>query len=122
MLHVLGVKLGAAQRAGRGDDGAVPVRKAVCRRYLQRCGHDLQGDRLYPKPRPGRDQPGGDVVRQPIGAGRPCCLDIEFLEHLYRERSAIAVEQFERPLPLCRLVGGAADRVQQDIGVEEMQP
>ena len=47
-------------------------------------------------------------------------LDVEFLEHLHRQCGA--VEQFERPHLLCRLVGVAADRIQQDIGVEEMQP
>jgi hypothetical protein len=49
-------------------------------------------------------------------------LDVEFLEHLHRQRGAVAVEQFERPQLLRRLAGFAADRIQQDIGVEEMQP
>jgi hypothetical protein len=115
--HVFGIKLRAAECAGGGDDRAVPIRKTMRHLDLQRSSEDLHGDWMHAKPRPSHDQPGRDVVRQSVGARRPCRLHVKFLEHLHRQRAVIAVEQFNRPFALFALGRVTADRIKQDIGV-----
>ena len=56
-----------------------------------------------------------------MGPRGPRRLDIEFLQHLYRQRTVVSVQQRDRSLSLDGIRGVPADRIQQNVRVEEMR-
>ena len=56
-----------------------------------------------------------------MGPRGPRRLDIEFLEHLNRQRAIVSTQQRDGSLPLEGVRGVPADRVEQDVRVEEMR-
>src|SRR5262249_29926220 len=60
-------------------------------------------------------------MRQRIGSSLPRGLDIKFLQHLHRQRPVVSIEQVDRASTLCRFDWIAADRIEQNIRVEEMR-
>ena len=65
MRQILAEQLAAAERAGRGDNSAVPIGETVRRLDLQRTGEDRHRQCLHLEAGPGGDQRRGGLVRQP---------------------------------------------------------
>ena len=89
---------------------------------FKRGAENLERDRLNAEASPGDHQANGDFMRQPVRPSRARRLNVKFLQHLNRERSLRAIEQCDGPLPFSAFRRIAADRIQQDIGVDEVQP
>ena len=86
---------------------------------LQRRGHDGEGNLLYGKARPGADQSSRDIVRQRIAPAGARRLDVEFLEHLRGQAEIVRRQQGDRAIALGCFGRVAADRIEQDVGIDE---
>jgi hypothetical protein len=60
-------------------------------------------------------------VRQRAGPRGPRRLNVEFLEHLHRQCPIVSTQQRDGSFPLEGVSRVPADRVEQDIRVEEMR-
>jgi hypothetical protein len=90
---------------------------AYCQRglkYLQR--HVLDG-----KARPGVDQCDSLIMFQRLDAARTGGLDIELSQNLRRNSVVVACQEFTGTLPFGDLCWRARDRIEQDIGIQEIQ-
>jgi len=73
----------------------VPVGSLVAAFDVEGVLQDLHGERDDAVAQPVLDQRGGLLVREWIGARGACRLDVEFLEHLHREREVgVAQDRF----------------------------
>jgi hypothetical protein len=48
-------------------------------------------------------------------------LYTKLLQHLHRQRAVVPLQQVDGPIPFCRFRRMTTDRIEQDIGIEEMQ-
>jgi hypothetical protein len=119
VLHVLAPQSVAALGAGGGEDHAVPEAELVPPLYFEAGVEQSEVRLLDGETAPCRDEGGGLILREPAGAARPGRLDVEFLEHLNRQRGVAGVDQRPCALALARLRRVGADGVKQDVGVEE---
>jgi hypothetical protein len=79
-----------------------------------------EGDLLDLKSGPCGEKAYGGLVRQRAGPRGARRLNVEFLKHLHRQRSIVLSQQRNCALPLERVGGVPADRVEQDVRVEKM--
>src|SRR6266545_2334289 len=86
---------------------------------LQRRSHDGERNLLYGKSRPGADQSDRDIVRQRIAPAGARRLDVEFLKHLRGQTEIVRCQQGNSAIALGCFGRIAADRIEQDVGIDE---
>jgi hypothetical protein len=101
-----GVHQPAAQRSPR-------LRSSSDRHAIRPTGHDRHGNFLHLEAQPRANEPCCDIVRQWIGPGRSGRLNVELLQHLYRQR-VVARDERDGAIVLCGLGRIAADSVEYE--------
>ena len=92
VMQVFGKEYIAFSYKRSSDDGAVPIGEAMAGGDIKGCSENV--DRQVPdlEARPRLYQLHRPVMIDAARAIYPCCLDIEFLHHLYRENAIRALK------------------------------